>query len=250
VPLVFPRHEHPPRRNCRRTARERAGITVAATSAMRTIQRLMFATVIASLALSTGTAAQVLTSSEVQKLMEQRQPADHVKLQAHFAALSTRYAADAARHETFARAAGTGRGANAAASAHHGQLAKLARESATITRELASHHSTLAAGQPSTAPTGAEAYEAGAGAPDIPEEKRLLLLAAGAARPSEHGLIREYYVLLAQRYEKAATDQRAVCRMYRGQSRPSESTAVQCDRLVTATTGAAREARALAREHQ
>jgi len=217
---------------------------------MRTIQLVLSATVLAMLTQPARPAAQVLTWSEVQQLMADRQPADHAKLQAHFAALSARYTADAVRHETFARSAGSSRGASTAAAAHHQRVAELAKESAQITSELAGHHATLAAGLPSTAPKGAEAYEAGAGAPDIPEERRLLLLAARASRPSEHGQLREYYMLLAQRYEIAAKEERAVCRLYRGQSRPAESAAVQCDRLVALTADAAREARALANDHR
>jgi hypothetical protein len=217
---------------------------------MRTIQLLLTATALATLTLTAHPAAQVLTSAEVQKLMAERQPADHAKLQAHFAALSARYTADATRHEAFARSAGSSRGASAAAAAHHERVAALAKESAKITSELATHHHTLAAGLPSTAPKGAEPYEAGAGAPDIPEERRLLLLAARASKPSEHGQLREYYTLLAQRYETAAREGRAMCQFYRGPGRPAESAGAQCDRLAAANAEAAREARALASDHQ
>jgi hypothetical protein len=137
---------------------------------MRTIQLSLFATGLVALAVTARPAAQVLSSSEVGQAIEHRQPADHAKLQAHFAELSVRYAADAERHQAFARSAGATRGAGVAAARHHQRLAELATESSRITSELSMHHQALAAGQPSTAPKGGEPFEAGAGAPAIPSE--------------------------------------------------------------------------------
>jgi hypothetical protein len=214
----------------------------------------MLASSAAALALFTfaaNPAAQILTVAEVHRAMETRESADHSKLRAHFAALSARYAADADRHRTFARsAAGAARGAGVAAAKHHEQLAALATESATITAELSMHHQALAAGLESTAPLGGEAFEAGAGAPDIPSERRLLQLAARAERPSEHGELREYYLMLATQADADAKEHRLMARMYRVQSRTNEPAAAQCDRLAKLDVRAASEARALAREHQ
>jgi hypothetical protein len=75
-------------------------------------------------------------------------------------------------------------------------------------------------------------------------------LAAKASRPSEHGQLREYYLMLARQYEAAANEHRTMGRMYRVLSRSSEPAAAQCDRLMTLASSAARESRALAREHQ
>jgi hypothetical protein len=194
--------------------------------------------------------AQLLSTGEVRELMASPAPANHVKLHAHFTALSTRYDTDASRHTAFARsAAGTSRGANAAAASHHERLAALALESATITSALATHHRTLSTGEASTAPRGGEVFEAGAGAPAIPPEKRLQQLAVRAERPSEHGQVREYYLMLAKEYEADAKEHRTMARMYRGISRANESSAAQCDRLGALAGRSAREARALAREH-
>lgn len=207
--------------------------------------------VLISLVLAPGAIAQVLTTAEVRTLIANRQPEDHTKLQAHFAALAARFAADAERHEAFARSAsGTNRGTGAAAARHHERMAELATESARITRDLAEHHRTLAAGRPSTAPRGAEKFEAGAAAPTIPSEHRLAVRAAGASTPSEHGQVREYYLMLARHYEQSARDLRFMAQMYRGRAHPSEHQAVQCDRLAKLAGSSASEARALAKEHE
>ena len=209
------------------------------------------AAALALFAFAAHSAAQILTSAEVHRAMEAQEPAAHSKLRAHFIALSARYAADADRHLTFARsAAGVARGAGVAAAKHHERLAELATESARVTAELAFHHQTLAAGLPSTAPLGGEAFEAGAGAPVIPSDRQLQLLAARAEKPSEHGELREYYLKLATRAEADAKEHRAMAKMYRVQSRTNEPAAAQCDRLAKLDARSASEARALAREHQ
>jgi hypothetical protein len=213
----------------------------------RIIHAAAIVTLLGSAELST---AQVLATGEVHQLMASPEPASHAKLEAHFSTLSARYDADAIRHASFARsAAGTTRGANASAAKHHERLAALATESATITRALAAHHRRLETGDASTAPRGGEAFEAGAGAPAIPSERRLEQLAARAERPSEHGQIREYYLMLAKEHEADAREHRTNARMLRNISRSNESSAAQCDRLATLAGRAAREARALAREH-
>ena len=206
---------------------------------------------LAVLTLATPLSGQVLTSAEVHRAMEQRQPDDHARLRGHFLALSASYAADADRHNAFARAAAAvPRGAGSAAAAHHERLGKLAYESSRLAAELAFHHQNLAAGLASTAPWGGETFEAGAGAPLVPSERRLMELAARAARPSEHGDLREYYLVLAAQREADALEHRAMARMYRAQSRGNEPAAAQCDRLARLDARAAREARTLAREHQ
>ena len=195
--------------------------------------------------------AQVLTATEVHRAMERGQTVDHAALRAHFTALSARYAADADRQTTFARAAaGLARGSGTAGARHHARLAEIATESARVTAELALHHQALAAGLESTAPWGGEAFEAGAGAPAIPSERRLLQLAARAEKPSEHGQLREYYLMLATQADANEREHRTLARMYRSQSRTNEPAAAHCERLARLDSRAASEARALARDHQ
>lgn len=218
---------------------------------MRSVLLFSSAIALALFAFGARPAAQVLTTTEVQRAMDLRRPEDHAQLRAHFAALSARYAADADRHKAFARSAtGVPRGAGAAAAAHHQRLAGLATESVRVTAELALHHQALAAGLASTAPIGGERFEAGAGAPAIPSERRLMELAARASRPSEHGELREYYLMLAKQSDANAQEHRALARMYRAQSRSNEPAAAECERLARLDARAASEAGALAREQR
>lgn len=195
-------------------------------------------------------APQVLPAPQVRELMASQQPADHAKLRAHFEALSAQYAAEADRHTAFARAsAGIPRG-GASASAHHNRLAANAKESATIVRELATHHGQLGAGVASTAPRNSEKFEKGAGAPARATEQQMLALAAKAQTPSEHGLLSEYYTTLAARYTADARDHRAMAQAYNGQNRVNTSAVAHCDRLVQLSNESAKEAQALAADHK
>ena len=195
--------------------------------------------------------AQILPAPQVRELMASQQPGDHARLWRHFETLSARYAADANRHLAFARAsAAVPRGAGAAASAHHTRLAASAKEAASIVGELGIHHRHLAAGVLSTAPQHAERFEKGAGAPATPSEQQLLELAAKARTPNEHGLLTEYYTMLAARYTADAQAHRAMAQGYRGLSRPDQSAIGHCDRLVQLFDGAASESQALATEHR
>jgi hypothetical protein len=224
---------------------------------MRAIHlRTISAGVLAVFALVGGATAQqpapeVLAAPQVRELLKGQQPGDHAKLRAHFEALAARYAAEARTHTAFERAAaGAPRGAGAAAGAHHKRLAALATESATVTRELATHHGQLGAGLASTAPTGGERFEQGAGAPATPTEKQMLALAAKAQTPSEHGLLSEYYTALAARHAADAKEHRAMAGAYQGQNRVNASAVAHCNRLVQLSEGSAREAGALAAEHK
>jgi hypothetical protein len=205
----------------------------------------------------TATAAQrpassdVLTASQVRQLIAGAQPADHARLRAHFEALSAQYTADAARHTALASAAGgnPNRTSSGAASAHHTELARLAKESAGITRELAAHHGQLAAGAASTAPRDSVGFEKGAGAPAIPSDTQLLELAAKARTPSEHGELVEYYESLVKQYSTAATEHAVMAAAYRG-TKSGTSMASHCDRLVQIARQEVKEATALAAEHK
>ena len=218
--------------------------------------RTMSAGVLALFALVGGAAAQqpapeVLPAPQVRELMGSAQPADHAKLRAHFEALSARYAAETNRHKAFARAyAGNPRGSGTGATMHHNRLADLANESATVTRELATHHIQLGAGVASTAPKGGERFERGEGAPATPTEKQMLALAAKAQTASEHGLLSEYYTTLAARYTADARDHRAMAQAYRVQNRPNQSAIAHCDRLVQLSDESAKETQALAADHK
>jgi hypothetical protein len=191
-----------------------------------------------------------LTAAQVRQLVAGQQAADHARLRAHFEALSARYAAEANTHTAFQRAAtGIPRGGEAAA-AHHKRLAEMTNDSAAVTRELATHHGQLSAGNTSTAPSGGERFERGVGAPAIPTERQMLVLAARAQRPSEHGQLSEYYSTLAARYAADAKDHRTTAAAYRGQNRVNQSAVTHFDRLVQLADASAKETQALAAEHK
>src|SRR6186713_1258463 len=83
--------------------------------------------------------------------------------------------AAAARHTAMARSAiNPNRPSGGDPAGHHNRLAALAKDSAGITHELATHHGQLAAGAASTAPRDSARFEQGAGAPATPSEKQLL----------------------------------------------------------------------------
>ena len=155
---------------------------------------------IVSTATQQSATPEPLTASQVRLLIASAQPEDHERLRGHFEALATKYDADAARHTAMARVAGTdpNRRSGGDPSAHHTRLAALAKESAAITRELATHHGTLAKGAASTAPRGSERFERGAGAATMPSETQLRELAAKARTPAEDGELAEDYQRLAK----------------------------------------------------
>lgn len=196
-------------------------------------------------------ASDLLTSTQVRQLIASAQPADHARLRAHFEALSARYTADATRHTAMARSAGgnPNRRSGGDPAGHHNRLAALAKDSAAIAKELATHHGQLAAGAASTAPRDSARFETGAGALAVPSEKQLLALAAKASTPAEHGELVEYYESLAKQYSTDATDHSAMAAAYRG-TKSGTSMASHCDRLVQIARQEAKEATALAAEHR
>ncbi len=196
--------------------------------------------------------AGLVSSLDVKQLIASGEPADHARLRDHFTALAARYDDDARRHESMGRAltGNPNRGGGANLSAHCKRLAKLASESAAITRELAAHHERLASGVPSTAPSGGAAFEQGAGAPG-PREEQILELASGARTPADHRLLEEYFTDLAARYESESKQHTAMAAAYRGNPRGHlASAATHCDRLARTTRDAATEAKAQAGEHR
>lgn len=193
----------------------------------------------------------LLAAPQVRELVTSQQPADHARLQAHFEALSAKYSADAARHMAFAHAsAGIPRGVGAAAEVHHARLAAEATQSATLLSELAMHHGRLAAGLASTPPRGSEQFDQGAGAPPTPTEEQLLELAGKAQTPKEHQQLSDYYTTLAARYSADARAHRAVAQAYLGQTRMNLSAIADRERLARLSEKSAKQAQALASEHQ
>lgn len=220
---------------------------------MKTFTASLF---VAALAFGAVAAAQqsgssdLLTANQVRQLIATAQPADHARLRAHFEALSAKYTADAARHTAMARSAGNpSRRSGGDPAGHHNRLAALAKDSATITKELATHHGQLAAGAASTAPRDSARFEKGAGAPAGPSEKQLLELAAKASTPAEHGELVEYYESLAKQYSTDAADHSAMAAAYRG-TKSGTSMASHCDRLVQIARQEVKEATALAADHK
>lgn len=206
---------------------------------------------VAAIAAQPAGSSDLLTATQVRQLIGSAQPADHARLRAHFETLSAKYTADAARHTAMARSAGgnPNRRSGGDPAGHHNRLAALAKDSATITKELATHHGQLAAGAASTAPRDSARFEKGAGAPAVPTEKQLLDLAAKARTPAEHGELVEYYESLVKQYAADAADHSAMAAAYRG-TKSGTSMASHCDRLVQIARQEVKEATALAAEHK
>ena len=194
------------------------------------------------------TAPPILNTLEVQKLVDNGEPADHAKLGAHFAALADRYAAEARRHEAMARSFGgnPNRNTGSGTSAHCRKLAELNTQSAATLRELATHHGKVAAGTPSTPPREGARFQTGAGAPK-PTDQELNDLAARANTPADHRALAEYFQTQAKRYTADATAHAAIAQSYRGTR--IALAADHCDRIVAFSRDAAKEATAAASMH-
>ena len=171
---------------------------------MRTVHPRSFAiTAVALVTLAGSVVAQdrpsaVLNSLEVRQLVARAEPADHVRLAAHFSALGDRYTAEAKRHVSMSQSfvGNPSRNLATGMSAHCKRLADLNTQSATTVRELAAYHEKLASGAPATPPKDGARFQGGAGAPE-PTEKELSALAAKASTPAEHRALEEYFVTLA-----------------------------------------------------
>lgn len=195
-------------------------------------------------------ASPILNTLEVQKLVSSSEPADNARLSAHFAALADRYAADARRHKNMADAfiaAPTRRVPATGAADHCKRLAALNTQSAETLRELSAHHQKLATGTPSTAPKGAASFQGGAGSPE-PTDAELNALAAKASTPADHHGLQEYFLTAAKRYTADANEHIAMAQAYRG-TRVAWA-AVHCDRLVSLSRDAAKEATTAAEIHK
>jgi len=210
---------------------------------------LAFVTFVGGAAAQT-TSSAVLNSLELQELIKRAQPADHARLEVHFAVLAEQYAADARRHSAMARAfiaSPVRRTAANSAADHCRRLEQLNLQSAATLRELAAHHEGLAAGKTSAAPRGAARFEGGAGA-SAPTAEELTALAAKASTPADHRALEEYFLTSAKRYTADANDHVAMAQAYRG-TRVAQA-AAHCDRLATLSRDAAKEATEAAAMHK
>jgi hypothetical protein len=196
------------------------------------------------------TSSAVLNSLEVQELIKRADPADHARLEVHFAVLAEQYAAEARRHSAMAQgflARPIRQKAAHSAADHCKRLEQLNLQSAATLRQLAAHHESLAAGKTSAAPRGADRFERGAGAPAASTEE-LTALAAKASTPDDHRALEEYFVTLAKQYAADANDHLAMAQAYR--SAHITQAAVHCDRLVALSRDEAKEATAAAAMHK
>lgn len=223
---------------------------------MRTIHlRALSVGALAFLTFAGGVSAQttssaVLNSLEVQELIKRAEPADHARLEVHFAVLAEQYAADAKRHSAMAQsfiASPIRRTAANAAADHCKRLEQLNLKSAAALRELAAYHEGLAAGNASAVPRGAARFEGGAGAP-APTTEELIALAAKASTPADHRALQEYFLTLAKRYAADATDHVAMAQAYRG-TRIAQA-AGHCDLLAALSRDEAKEATEAAAMHK
>lgn len=202
-----------------------------------------------SVANATAETSPILNIVEVQQLVASGTPDANARLAAHFTALADESAADAKRHQAMSTGFGTNPGRQLAATmtAHCNRLAGLDRQAAATLGELAAHHTKLAAGVPSIVPPKAAAYQSGKGA-RVPTDDDLRALAAKASTPADHRALMEYFNEVAKRHTRTANEHQQMSMSYRG-TRIS-SAAVHCDRMVTVSRDAAKEATAAATMHK
>ena len=222
---------------------------------MRTVHlRPLAIAAVALVSLAGAVAAQdkpatVLNNLEVRQLVARAEPADHVRLTAHFSALANRYTAEAKRHDSMSQSfiGNPSRNLGTGMSAHCKRLADLNRQSATTVRDLAAYHDKLASGTRATLPKDGARFEAGAGAPE-PTDKELNALAAKASTPAQHRALEEYFQTLAKRYTNDANEHVTLAQTYRG-TRIAQA-AVHHDRLAGLSRDAAKEGTAAADMHK
>jgi hypothetical protein len=217
--------------------------------------RVLSAGTLAFFTLAAGVSAQttssaVLNSLEVQELIKRADPADHARLEVHFAVLAEQHAAEAKRHNALAQAfiaSPIRRTAANSAADHCKRLERLNLQSAATLRQLAAYHEGQGAGKASPKPRGAARFEGGAGAP-APTTEELTALAAKASTPADHNALQEYFLTLAKRYTAEANDHVAMAQAYRG-TRMTQA-AAHCDRLAALSRDEAKEATEAAAMHR
>lgn len=189
--------------------------------------------------------AAILNSLDVMQLAARAEPADQLRLAAHFSALADQYAIEATRHERMARSfAGTSRPQlNASMTMHCRQLTALALESADTLRELAAYQAQLGGGHPLAAPSKGARFYAGDGATP-PSATDVRTWVAQATTSDEHRVLAGYFIAVANRNAATEATHRLMANTYRGTK--IESSAAHCDRLVRLSRHGAREARSAA----
>ena len=191
----------------------------------------------------------VLNTLELRQLVERAEPADHVRLTAHFGALADRYAAEAKQHERMAQASTgqAGKSSNAGLAAHCRSLAKADRELEKGARALAGFHKDRAAGAAVAAPANTRGLESGVGA-SKPKDEELADFAAKAAETNDHRALADYFTTLAKRYSADADGHRAMSAWYGSNSRLA-GMVPHCDRLAKTARAAAKESQMAAAMH-
>lgn len=187
----------------------------------------------------------ILNSLDVRQLVARAEPADQVRLAAHFSALADQYAIEATRHERMARsfAGGSRPQLDASMAMHCRQLTAHARESADTLRELAAYQVQLGGGHPLPAPSKGARFYAGEGAAP-PSATDVRTWVAEAKTSDEHRVLADYFTAVANRNAATEATHRLMANTYRGTK--IESSAAHCDRLVRLSRDGAQEARVAA----
>lgn len=210
--------------------------------------------VVAAVAMSAQSSA-LLPASEVRQLVQRGQPADHARLEQHFAAVAESDARNAARHVAMARSYDPAKAQGISMRAHCNRLAELDRQGEAANRELARYHKELAAGAQTAPP------RAGQGSPSAaarqPSDAELSRLASQANTVADHRALADYFRSQSQRYTADAEEHAELARAYRAniQTVPKAAehytrAAAHCDALSAAAREAAKEAAAAAESHQ
>ena len=195
------------------------------------------------------TPTAMLNTLEVRQLVTRGEPADDVRLSAHFSALADRYANEARRHISMSQSfvGNPSRNLGTGMAAHCKRLVDLNTESANTLRDLAGYHEELASGTAASLPKGGARFQGGAGAPE-PTKTELNALAAKASTPAEHRALEEYFQTLAKRYANEANEHVTLAQTYRD-ARIAQA-AVHRDRVASLARDAAKEATAGADMHK
>ena len=204
------------------------------------------------LVVAQGQAPAPLSETQVQELIARGQPADHARLRAHFNELAEQSAAEAKRHASMQQSfAGNTKLAHMATSmaAHCKRLMDLNQASAATLRELATEHGTLAAGAVYEPPQGGTRPQVDRG---VPSDKELADLAANATSAADHRKLEQYFVALANRYDRDAANHVAYAKSWRATTKvpTAQTIAAHCDRLASQFREAEKEARAAAEMHK
>jgi hypothetical protein len=218
---------------------------------MRTIHLAAFIVGLLALSVANATAetSPILNIIEVQKLVASETASDHARLAAHFSALADQSASEAKQHETMSKAFGgnPSRQLGASLSVHCTHLAKLNREAAATLGQLSAHHNKIAGGVSSALPPNAAAYQSGKGA-RLPTKNELRDLAARASSAADHRALMEYFNETARRHTATGDEHVRMAQSYRGTK--IASAAAHCDRMVTLSRDAAKEATVAALMHK